>query len=594
MKLMARKDTVLLFVPAIIGVIIIFSIFLLDIQLANFKKAYFQEIAEETRHNNAFLVRAFRELLETKQLDKMRRMLSGNHGPNPMIVKIIARGKGAIMESEGVPGYLSEHIREPEIKNIFKGNRDEDVVVKFDRTLNSFMVYHSVRFRIGEQDYVLVMASKCNSMTLLMRQTRRGILILTALGVLSTLALVTYFCYWIRSPLNRLFASMSKIAAGELEYPVYVPRSGLIREIALCLQTLTEQLKKQIVSLRDDANERKAILNSLTEAVLLVDAAGKIGQWNRTACELFFPGTNPECAALPDCPEELRECIRKTGEHGAYSGELILRRGDREYQLLVNAVSFVRDEQRFFLISATDLSEIRKLEAYRREFIAAISHEMKTPLTGIVGAVDAINSGALDREEYKVRCIDTLTKQSERLHTLLVNFLTLTSLENTRGRAEDDFLPVRPLAVVRSAIEVCRPVAEAAGITVEAGPCVSAEFPGDALLLQQALNNLIANAVLHSGTERIEVSASATEDGRIDFCVRDYGCGIPAEHQDRIFKRFYRVPSGSRKQPGSGIGLAIVKHVALYHHGTVFVRSVPGQGAEFHIVLPAGNPGLPG
>lgn len=223
MKLMARKDTVLLFVPAIIGVIIIFSIFLLDIQLANFKKAYFQEIAEETRHNNAFLVRAFRELLETKQLDKMRRMLSGNHGPNPMIVKIIARGKGAIMESEGVPGYLSEHIREPEIKNIFKGNRDEDVVVKFDRTLNSFMVYHSVRFRIGEQDYVLVMASKCNSMTLLMRQTRRGILILTALGVLSTLALVTYFCYWIRSPLNRLFASMSKIAAGELEYPVYVP-----------------------------------------------------------------------------------------------------------------------------------------------------------------------------------------------------------------------------------------------------------------------------------------------------------------------------------------------------------------------------------
>ena len=387
---------------------------------------------------------------------------------------------------------------------------------------------------------------------------------------------------------------MSKIAAGELEYPVYVPRSGLIREIALCLQTLTEQLKKQIVSLRDDANERKAILNSLTEAVLLVDAAGKIGQWNRTACELFFPGTNPECAALPDCPEELRECIRKTGEHGAYSGELILRRGDREYQLLVNAVSFVRDEQRFFLISATDLSEIRKLEAYRREFIAAISHEMKTPLTGIVGAVDAINSGALDHEEYKVRCIDTLTKQSERLHTLLVNFLTLTSLENTRGRAEDDFLPVRPLAVVRSAIEVCRPVAEAAGITVEAGPCVSAEFPGDALLLQQALNNLIANAVLHSGTERIEVSASATEDGRIDFCVRDYGCGIPAEHQDRIFKRFYRVPSGSRKQPGSGIGLAIVKHVALYHHGTVFVRSVPGQGAEFHIVLPAGNPGLPG
>lgn len=286
---MARKDTVLLFIPAIIGGIILLSIFLLDIQLANFQEAYFQEVGEETKRNNFYLVRVFRDLLESNQLDKMHRMLNSNHGPNPMIVKIIARGKGVIMETEGVPAYLVAHIREPEIKDIFKTNRDEDVLVKFDKTLNSFMVYHSVRFRAGGQDYVLVMASKCNSMTLLMRQTRQGILILTVLGILSTLTLITYFCYWIRSPLNRLFASMSKIAAGELEYPVYIPKSGLIREIALCLQSLTEQLKKQILSLRDDANEREAILNALTEAVLLIDADGRVRQWNKTAGNLFYP-----------------------------------------------------------------------------------------------------------------------------------------------------------------------------------------------------------------------------------------------------------------------------------------------------------------
>ena len=245
---MARKDTVLLFVPAIIGGIIILSIFLLDIQLANFQDAYFEEVAEETKRNNFYLVRVFRDLLESNQLGKMHRMLNSNHGPNPMIVKIIARGKGVITETEGVPAYLVEHIREPEIKDIFKTNREENVLVKFDRNLNSFMIYHSVRFHARGQDYVLVMASKCNSMTILMRQTRLGILILSLLGILSTLALVTYFIFWIRSPLNRLFASMSKISAGELEYPVYVPKSGLIREIALCLQSLTEQLKKQILS----------------------------------------------------------------------------------------------------------------------------------------------------------------------------------------------------------------------------------------------------------------------------------------------------------------------------------------------------------
>ena len=589
---MARKDTVLLFIPAIIGGIILLSIFLLDIQLANFQEAYFQEVGEETKRNNFYLVRVFRDLLESNQLDKMHRMLNSNHGPNPMIVKIIARGKGVIMETEGVPAYLVAHIREPEIKDIFKTNRDEDVLVKFDKTLNSFMVYHSVRFRAGGQDYVLVMASKCNSMTLLMRQTRQGILILTVLGILSTLTLITYFCYWIRSPLNRLFASMSKIAAGELEYPVYIPKSGLIREIALCLQSLTEQLKKQILSLRDDANEREAILNALTEAVLLIDADGRVRQWNKTAGNLFYPEKKDGEIDGQECPEELREYIRQAAQNGSCSAELAIRREEQVFQLLVNAVSFTRAVRCFFLVSVTDLSDIRKLEACRSEFIAAISHEMKTPLTGIVGAVDAINNGALDNEDYKARCIETLTLQSERLHVLLLNFITLTSLENMRKGSENSFLPLQATAVIRSSLEVCRPAAEAAGIILETGECDPAEFQGDSLLLQQALNNLITNAILHSGTKRIQVSAVRTDETHIDFRVRDCGCGIAPEHQDRIFKRFYRIPAGGRKQSGSGIGLAIVKHIALYHHGTVSVRSIPGKGAEFHMILPLDPPRL--
>lgn len=589
---MARKDTVLLFIPAIIGGIILLSIFLLDIQLANFQEAYFQEVGEETKRNNFYLVRVFRDLLESNQLDKMHRMLNSNHGPNPMIVKIIARGKGVIMETEGVPAYLVAHIREPEIKDIFKTNRDEDVLVKFDKTLNSFMVYHSVRFMAGGQDYVLVMASKCNSMTLLMRQTRQGILILTVLGILSTLTLITYFCYWIRSPLNRLFASMSKIAAGELEYPVYIPKSGLIREIALCLQSLTEQLKKQILSLRDDANEREAILNALTEAVLLIDADGRVRQWNKTAGNLFYPEKKDGEIDGQECPEELREYIRQAAQNGSCSAELAIRREEQVFQLLVNAVSFTRAGRCFFLVSVTDLSDIRKLEACRSEFIAAISHEMKTPLTGIIGAVDAINNGALDNEDYKARCIETLTLQSERLHVLLLNFITLTSLENMRKGSENSFLPLQATAVIRSSLEVCRPAAEAAGIILETGECDPAEFQGDSLLLQQALNNLITNAILHSGTKRIQVSAVRTDETHIDFRVRDCGCGIAPEHQDRIFKRFYRIPAGGRKQSGSGIGLAIVKHIALYHHGTVSVRSIPGKGAEFHMILPLDPPRL--
>ena len=579
---MARKDSVLLFIPALIGGIIVVSIFLLDLQLADFQEAYFREVIDETRRNNFFLIRFCKEQLEANDPEKIRRLLRTS-GPNPVVAKIIARSRGVVAETENAPDYLAEHIRSPRIRGLFKKNDQEDVLVKYDETLNSFMVYHSAHFNAGGQDYILVMAAKCNSMTMLMRQTRDGMIILTILGILSTIVLIVYFCSIIRSPLNRLFASMSKIAAGELEYPVYVPRYGLVREIAICLQSLTEQLKKQIVSLRDDAYEREAILDALTEAILLVNASGRVERWNRTACGLF-PGLEP-AAKLPECPAELREYIEKVGETGVYSEELSVKRGEKERQLLANAVSFTRDGGKYVLVSITDLSDIRKLEAYRTEFIAAISHEMKTPLTGIVGAVDAINNGALDNEEYKSRCIQTLTRQSERLHTLMQGFMTLSSLETMRKGTENDFLPVLPAAVIRGAAEECRSMAETAEIDLVVGECSSIEFPGDFLLLQQALNSLITNAVLHSGTKRIEVSAVAAEGKQIDFLVRDYGCGIAPEHRERIFKRFYRIP-GSRNGPGNGIGLAIVKHIALYHGGNVSVVSEPDAGAEFHLRIP--------
>ena len=229
-----------------------------------------------------------------------------------------------------------------------------------------------------------------------------------------------------------------------------------------------------------------------------------------------------------------------------------------------------------------------EMEKMRANLLRAISHDLRTPLTGIIGAVDAINAGALDHPDYRARCIETLTLQSERLHTLLQNFLTLTSLDALRKTGEEnDFLPVRPLSVVRSAVEVCRSAAEAAGIEIVVGECIPIEIFADSLLLQQALNNLISNAVLHSGTRRIEVFAARTDDGTaVDFCVRDFGCGIAAEHQERIFNRFYRVPAAGKKHNGSGIGLAIVKRIAQFHHGRVFVSSLPGKGAEFHLELP--------
>ena len=234
-----------------------------------------------------------------------------------------------------------------------------------------------------------------------------------------------------------------------------------------------------------------------------------------------------------------------------------------------------------------DLSLARNILYFSTDDGATWSEPIETPLTGIVGAVDAIRGGALDNAEYKERCIATLASQSERLNTLLLNFLTLASLDEENPVKLHNFMPVFPLSLLRAVEEVCRSSAEAAGIEIAITECDSAEFRGDVQLLQQALDNLVINAVIHSGTQRIELAAVRNlQLNCIDLIVKDYGCGIPPEHQDRVFNRFYRVPTGNRRKNGSGIGLTIVKRVALYHRGTVILNSEAGRGSEFHLRLP--------
>lgn len=593
-KIMMRKHSSLLLIPALLISVVGLAIMLLNIQLSNFQRTYFQEVEEETKGNNYYLARTFRNLLESGQLDKMRRILNrkSKDYPNPMVVKLIKKGTGAILESENVPPQLAAHVREPQIRKLFKNYGNERVLVKYDENLRAFMIYHSTRFMVGNQEYMLVMASKCTSMTLLMNQTLHAVWLLTLLGIFTTVVLIIYYFILFRNPLNRLLASTSRIVAGELEYPIFIPKHSLIREIALGLRALTEQLKKQILSLQDDAREQEAVMNALTEAMLLVGPDDRVIRWNRSAEKMFYPEGLDKISSSMECPEEIKQCIRKIENNALYSEKLVLTRGKQDLYLLVNAVSVTREECCYTLISATDITELSKLDAAHREFIAAISHEMKTPLTGIVGAIEAINNGALEHEEYKVRCIATLRTQSERLHSLLLNFLTLTSLENDNFGMEKVFLPIQGATLLRGAADVCMQTAENAGIKLLLTLQEKLEVFGDYQLLQQGLSNLIQNAIMHSGTDRIELSVRKNDE-YADFCVKDYGCGIAPEHQKQIFKRFYRISSEKKKVQGSGIGLAIVKHVALYHGGKADIISKTGKGAEFHILIPLSNENPP-
>ena len=232
------------------------------------------------------------------------------------------------------------------------------------------------------------------------------------------------------------------------------------------------------------------------------------------------------------------------------------------------------------------LFEMKKLESFRSEFIANVSHELKTPMTCILGAVETIQEERdLPAEQYG-KLMKMLDEQSGRLNALIRDILSLAALENDPERQRREFLPVDLQDILESGMQTLQQEARQHGMTIRITHTEPVSVSGDAQLLEQALSNLIHNAIKYSGSPDIELSLSR-EEGNAVISVTDHGCGIPVENQPRIFERFYRVhKERSRALGGTGLGLAIVKHIAQLHNGKAELHSVPGQGCCFRIVIP--------
>ena len=251
-----------------------------------------------------------------------------------------------------------------------------------------------------------------------------------------------------------------------------------------------------------------------------------------------------------------------------------------------------RSEQRLARLAAERdlqdqlLAEMRKLEQFRSDFVSNVTHEIKTPVTGILGAVEILadETGALD-EKDRQELQKVLRDQSVRLNALVEDILSLARLEQAEAEQHAAFVPHDVADIVQTAVNLARPAADQAEVEVAftRQPVVR---PCDPRLIESAVSNLLQNALRYSGSDRIEVRVAGTPDGKAVLTVADHGIGIPEACQKRIFERFYRVDKDrSRALGGTGLGLAIVKHIAQLHGGEVAVASRPGAGAAFTLTF---------
>ncbi len=228
----------------------------------------------------------------------------------------------------------------------------------------------------------------------------------------------------------------------------------------------------------------------------------------------------------------------------------------------------------------------------RSDFIANVSHELRTPLTSVKGFVETLLSGAIDSREESIRFLDIISRQVERLSNITEDLLTLSRIEEEAKSHGPELHKVKIFKLLTAVQETCGTRASAKHITLEMRCDQTTEVEVEGALIEEALINLVDNAVnySHEGGHVIISGSVDVPSHEICFSVTDNGCGIAAEHHERIFERFYRVDKArSRKLGGSGLGLSIVKHIALVHNGRATVKSSPGKGSTFYIHIPLLN-----
>ena len=266
--------------------------------------------------------------------------------------------------------------------------------------------------------------------------------------------------------------------------------------------------------------------------------------------------------------------------------------GDLDYRLRVQGTEEVRLLAETMNQMAAELQgrieRQNQLEGMCREFVANVSHELKTPITSIKGFAETLRDGALDDPERAKKFLDIIASHAERISAIIEDLLHLSRIEQVYETQRVQMERCRVSELMEAAISLCEVKAREKRIEVDLACSGELFVYANQALIEQAVVNLIDNAIKYSAEgQRVNVSAKAENDlVRID--VEDSGIGIPQEHLARIFERFYRVDKGrSRKQGGTGLGLAIVKHIVAVHNGQVSVESTPGKGSRFIIRIPS-------
>lgn len=498
-------------------------------------------------------------------------------------ITIIALDGTVLGDSEEDPATMENHATRPEIRGAL--NTGLGASTRYSATLGQTVMYIAVP--ISHQGDVLGIV--CVSLPLLAVESLVHRVTASIIAAMVVVTLLVILAAWIIAriitrPIRKLTAASGRIASGELEQKIAVEARDEVGELARAFNEMSSRLKELVETISADRARLATILDNMADGVIVTDIEGNISLVNNVAKKLFNIKNAIEKPLIEvvrdhEMDEVLKLCLKT-----AKTQTVHYESGTSKRYIRAIAIPITPDELSGILLLVQDLTELRNLQTTRRELIGNISHEFRTPLAGIKAMVETLRDGAIDDKETARDFLARIDDEADRLTQIVAELTELSRIET--GKAELRLELVNLNLLIEEVITQLSPQVERQRLTVDKK--LASSLPpvqADKTRIRQTIVNLIHNAIKFTDPGGKITVATRMHGGWVTVDISDTGIGIPKSDLPHVFERFYK-GDRARAGGGTGMGLAIAKHVVEAHGGSIWVQSEEGVGSTFSFSLP--------
>lgn len=497
---------------------------------------------------------------------------------------VIAPDGTVLGESDEDPTKMVNHSNRPEVIAALANGQGNST--RFSQTVGYNMLYTAVRLQgDGVTLAVVRVAVPLKGVQAAINQLEGILASATLVVTLLAVLLAMWIAGRISQPVRELTQAAGLMSAGKLDEPLIARTHDEVGQLTQAFNSMSVQIRQQLGDLQTERGKLAAVLDKMTDGVLIVDAQGDVQLVNPSA-EKMFGVTQASAAGRPLAevlrhhqPFEMWQSCQSSGETKQADFEV-----HKRLYVQGTATSLGKALPGSTLLLFQDITRQRQIESMRRDFISNVSHELRTPLAALKAITETLQDGALEDPPAARRFLERMETEVDALSLMVTELVELSRIES--GRVPLDFKPTPPADIIHPAYERLRLQAERAGLALRV------ECPADLPLIQadpvrlgQVAVNLLHNAIKFTPQGGEVVIGAQSQGAMVHFFVQDTGIGISADDLPRIFERFYKADR-SRSNSGTGLGLAIARHLVEAHGGKIWVESEPGKGSTFYFSIP--------